>query len=526
MKFRHQISPLILLAVLVFQSPTSGQDTEGKQYDSRALSHYLEGDLYMRQGNYAEAEAAYLRALQYDSTSATIYLELGEVLLRQGKLERSREAGEKARQLQPDDPQVYEFLVQYAAAAENPEDALKYLDKWSQLEPTNLNPLFSKAGLLLQLNKFSEAIDTYLAIYDRDPLQEQVLPRAGEIALSTGDIERAYQAYARLYKKRPDDPRINRTFAEIAVRTKRLKEAVEAYTRLESTGKASLATTLQLSWLHLQLEDPEKAQLLLVPLIDEGHRQWDVLNLASHIADQLDDYERLSKIATLMKEVYPDSMGGYTGLAIARNYLNDKSGAIAVLEEAVPLFPKNADIHYLLGNLYFGAERYAEAEEQLLAALNYKPTASYIQQLLATTWSSLGKYTPSDSLYELVLKSSKEDATLMNNYAYSLAERAKVSFRQLWYARQLSRKSLKLVPDSPAFLDTYGWISYRLKWYRTAEKYIVRSLELRPEHSVVLEHLAEVYLKQGKPEQAEEYFRRAEQVRQQESATVVRTLTE
>jgi tetratricopeptide (TPR) repeat protein len=523
MKFRHRIRAIIPVAVFVLLIPIKGQDAEVEEYDSRALSHYLDADLYMMQGDYEEAEAAYLRALQYDSSSATIFLGLGESLLKQGELKRSRQAGERAQQLQPEDPLVYEFLLRYAVAAEDTESALKYLDKWAQLEPSNLDPLFRKAGLLLQLNKFSEAIDTYLAIYDRDPLQEQVLPRAGEIALSTGDMERAYQAYKRLYRQRPDDPRINRTFAEIAVRTKRFGEAVEAYSRLESTGKASLATTLQLAWLHLQLKEPLKAQSLLVPLVEEGHRQWDVLSLAGHVADQLDDYEQLSAISGLMKEIYPDSVGGYTGLAIARNYLKDKSGAMEVLEEAVPLFPENPDIHYLLANLYFGAERYVKAEHHLLIALNHRPSASYIQHLLATTWSSLGKYTPSDSLYELVLKGNKGDATLMNNYAYSIAERSQASFRQLLYARRLSRKSLKLQPDNAAFLDTYGWIAYRMKWYRTAGRYITKSLEVRPDHPVVLEHLAEVYLKLGKPDQAEEYFKRAEHARQQESATVVRT---
>ncbi|UCH11598.1 MAG: tetratricopeptide repeat protein, partial [Fidelibacterota bacterium] len=249
MKLRHQVGVFAFAAVFVFLIPIRGQNTEEKQYDSRALSHYLDADLYMMQGDYQAAAAAYQHALQYDSSSATIYLGLGEALLHQGEYERSRQAGEKARELQPEDPLVYEFLVRHATATEDAEGALKYLDTWAQLEPANLDPLFRKAGLYLKLNKFPEAIDTYLAIYDRDPLQEQVLPRAGEIALSTGDMERAYQAYARLYQKRPDDPRINRTFAEIAVRTKRWEEAVEAYDRLESTGKASLATTLQLAWL-------------------------------------------------------------------------------------------------------------------------------------------------------------------------------------------------------------------------------------------------------------------------------------
>ena len=501
-----------------------GQETgtETRQYDSRALSHFMDGDLYMRQGDYRAAAAAFERALGYDSSSATIYLNLGEALLQQGLLERSRIMGEKARQLEPDDPLAYEFLARSAAAREDIDTAIRHLDKWAELDPIDLDPLFRKAGLQLRQKKYAEAADTYMAIYDRDPLQQQVLLRAGEIALSAGDLERAYQAYHQLYRKRPDDPRVTRTYAEISVRTKRFDEAAKAYEHLEQSGGATLATTIQLAWLYMRMEDFTRAHTTLTPLIEKGHRQWDVLSLSGHVAEKTSDYEHLARVSTLMMEVYPDSIGGYTGLAIARNYLGDKPGAIEVLEKAVLRFPTDPDINYLLGNLYYGADKFSEAERHLLTALEHRPSASYIKHLLATTWSSMGKYGASDSLYEVVLRTNEKDAVAMNNYAYSIAERTQVSRRQLWYARRLSRKSLKLQPENAAFLDTYGWIWYRLKWYRTARRYIVRSLDIRPDNPVVLDHLGEVHRKLGDPERAKGCFERAEQLRQRENPSVVR----
>ncbi|UCD36940.1 MAG: tetratricopeptide repeat protein [Fidelibacterota bacterium] len=528
MKVLHQVAVFPLVSILLFLVPVQGQESENSepQYDSRALSYYLDGDLYMMEGDYQEAVAAYQRALTYDSSSATIYLALGEALLRQGQLDGSQSAGEKARQLQPDDPLVYDFLSRNAVTREDADEAIKHLDKWAELDPANLDPLFRKAGLLLRQNKYAEAIDTYLAIYDRDPLQEQVLPRAGEIALSTGDLERAYQAYLRLYRRRPQNERIIQSYAEVSVRTKRFKEAAQAFEQLEKTGKSTLATSLQLAWLHLQLKDLDRAQSLLGPLVEKGHRQWEVLSLSGHVAEQLSDYEHLAEVSTFMKETYPDSVGGYTGLAIARNYLDDKPGAIDVLEEAVHRFPLDPDVRYLLGNLYFGAERYSEAEPQLLAALEHRPSASYIQHLLATTWSNLGKYLPSDSLYEVVLRVNSSDATVMNNYAYSIAERPDVTKSQLRYARKLSRQSLKKQPDNAAFLDTYGWIHFRLGRYRKARKYIIKSLEIRPNHAIVLEHLGDVYRKLGQLDQAEVYYGRAEQAREQASASAARATKE
>jgi len=110
----------------------------------------------------------------------------------------------------------------------------------------------------------------------------------------------------------------------------------------------------------------------------------------------------------------------------------------------------------------------------------------------------------------------------MNNYAYSIADRDQVSRAQLRYARKLSRKSLKQQPENAAFLDTYGWIWYRLKWYRTARKHIVRSLDIKPDNPVVLDHLGEVYRKLGDLEQAKECFERAERLRQEQNPSIVR----
>ena len=134
----------------------------------------------------------------------------------------------------------------------------------------------------------------------------------------------------------------------------------------------------------------------------------------------------------------------------------------------------------------------------------------------------MGKYYPSDSLYEVVLKADDQDAVVLNNYAYSLAERTNVHKEKLRYARRLSRKSLSMQPDNPAFLDTYGWINYRLGKYRTARKYIIKSLDIRPDHPVVVEHLGEVYLQLGDEVSADKYFQMAQQIRKRESPPIVR----
>ena len=524
----HRCLPIVLLVLLVLV-PLSGQEaptSKGQRYDSRALSNYLDGDLYMMQEEYAQAAGAYERALLYDSTSATIYLSLAEALMQDNRPAKARRAGERALHLQPDDPLVHKFLFQAAAAQRNFAEAIEHLDDWAKLDPTDIDPLFRKAGILYRQKEFSQVIDTYLAIYDRDPMQHQVLSRAGEMALTINDLDRAFRVYQQLYRREPDDPQVARAYAEISMQTRHYDEAATVYERLNQAGAASLSNRMQLAWLYWQQQEPLKAKELLDGLIEEGHRQWEILSMAGRLASEMADYVQLAKVSHLMIEVYPDSTGGYTGLAIGRVNLDDESGAIAILEKAALRFHTATNVNYLLGNLYFGAERYTEAEQSLITALTQAPDARRIKFLLASTWSSLDKFGRSDSLFEEILQADEKDATVMNNYAYSIAGREQLTKKQLKYARKLSRRSLKLRPDNAAFLDTYGWIWYRLGRYRKAGKYVNKSIKVKPDNPVVLDHMGEIYLRSGKAEEARVMFERAERIRRGETPALVRAKKE
>ena len=518
---------ILLLAVPVaFAGAQEKSPGQQRQYDSRALSHYLDADLAMLQGEYHQAVASYELALRYDSTSATIYLDLAEALMQLHRPERANHAAQKALQLQPDDPLVHELLARNAVAREDYQAVLHHLDEWARLDPTEIEPLFRKAALQIKLDKITEAIETYLLIADRDPGQAHVLPRAGELALSVGDLERAYLVYQQLHQQQPDDLQVSRTYAEICLRNERYQEAREIYEQLLTSGAASTANRLQLAWLYTQVKELEPALSVIAALLEEGHRQWEVLSTYGGVASELGNYQELARVSQLMREIYPDSTGGYTGLAIARSYRDDLKGAITVMEEAVARFPLHADVNYLLGRLYYDAERYDDAEGPLLGALAGRPSARYIKRILASTWAGLEKFRVSDSLYEVLLLSDHDDPVTLNNYAYSLADRPDPSRKQLKIARKMSKRSLKLQPGYSSFLDTYGWIWYQLGRYRKARKYIAQSLEANGENAIVLDHYGEVYLQLGDRDQAEKYFQQAREIRASGKPTEIRASDE
>ena len=518
-----KVTAIILLVLPVARAPGQVDDQQVRpEYDRRALSHYLDGEQYMFQQEYGRAAEEYRRVLQYDSSSASVYLALAEALLRSGELESAREAGESGLARGPDDPLALDILSQIHVQRKEVGQALAYLDRWLALEQRAVEPLFRKGGLLIAEKRFAEAVDTYVAIFDRDPSQRQVLARAGEIALTLRDYERAYQVYERWRRSAPDDPKVARRFAELALQTRRLEEAREAYEYLNLSGTADLNTTVRLGGLYMQLKDFSRARDLFSPLIGAGRTDWELLRLAGILAIETRDFGRLVRLSDLMRQAHPDSVDGYTNLAVAKANLDDEEGAVEVLAEVRSRFRADPGFNYILGNLYYRLGRFDAAEEPLVLAHKKMTDSRSLGHLLASTWSSLGKYAPSDSLFEELMASDEDDATVLNNYAYSIAERPQVSRSKLRYAKKLSKRSLKKQPENAAYLDTYGWISFRLKRYRTARRYIEQSVQHNGNSAVVLEHLGEVYQRLGKAERAEEFFKRARERRSRGTSSQIK----
>ena len=176
--------------------------------------------------------------------------------------------------------------------------------------------------------------------------------------------------------------------------------------------------------------------------------------------------------------------------------------------------PENIDILVQYGNTL---NRLGEKKEALILfekANKLNPDYIVVIDMLGMLYDELKLFQKCDSLYEEALLRFPENDLLMNNYAYILSVRNE----RLAYAFKLAQKALEIQPDNAAYLDTIGWIYYRLGNYDLAEIYIKRSLEKREENdsgddnAVVIEHLGDVYFKQGKFNLAKEYWQRALQL--------------
>jgi tetratricopeptide (TPR) repeat protein len=185
--------------------------------------------------------------------------------------------------------------------------------------------------------------------------------------------------------------------------------------------------------------------------------------------------------------------------------LGRQEEALVPLEKALKIDPYNLNALVSYGLTLNQLNRNREAIKPLENARMIDSTNITVLSTLGMIYDDLKLYYTCDSLYESALKFHPESHLLLNNYAYSLAERSE----RLEYALKMVQKAVASQPQNGAYLDTMGWIYYKLGNYDLALKYVKDSLANRENSPVVVEHLGDIYLKLGDSAQAVTFWRRA-----------------
>jgi len=96
-------------------------------------------------------------------------------------------------------------------------------------------------------------------------------------------------------------------------------------------------------------------------------------------------------------------------------------------------------------------------------------------------------------------------AEVLNYVGYSLADRD----RDLPRALDLVERALTVEPYKGEFLDSLGWVYYRMGRYDDARRALERATRELPNDPTILEHLGDVHVRLDAPERAIEYWQRA-----------------
>lgn len=493
------------------------QDTTG-EVNSSALNFYMEGMRLEMVGEYDSAAKAYLNALKTDSSSATIYFALARTQLRIGEVEKGENSLKKVVQLDSTNTDALKMLAEIARAKSQPSEAIKYLQLILRQDRENQFALGDLAESYHALGDSLKEAEILERIYEINPKAIQALGRAEQIYLDSKHFEKALHLYRNLLKMMPNN-------SELIERQLRLLVALERIPQADAFIDSVVAT------------HPHKGEFVNLKgkyLSNVRGKAAAIAYLESIAADPKVDFQprlllaqlyfenqEFAKAVPLLQQILeknPTLPSALSFLALSYLNLEQPEQAYHLLGNYIAAFPDDFFLHYLLGSVAqdLGTRSnnnnlLQEALGELKTALKLKPDDKQTLHVLAVTADQLHKTEQAKAAYQKIINRYPDDDLAQNNFAYMISE-MNTNVDSLLYAAELVQAALRAKPDNPSYLDTAGWIYFKLGHLHAAREMLEKSLAIDSQNTEVLAHMANVLDALGQKEAAERYRQEAKKL--------------
>ena len=531
------------LAILVGcagrQAMVSREQSVKKEPDQRAINHFVDGILFDLEQNFGAALLSYQEALLYDSSASAIYLAMAKDYVRLNKAESAIISLKRCLEFDRQELEAWELLSQIYLAQgkwkfaedallnivsqdslrldayfnlahiykqnKDREKALNMYHRMLSVQPmAQPETLIQLGELYFEMDRFDEAADTFRRFIEIDSIDAAGWYGLGMTYEAMEDTIGAIKAYSTALKRNPGHLPSRDRLSRIHILKDRWDEAVGLYSEAVRSDSMDLASWLAIAEIYRQKGDTVSAIQTLREIQDHIPQDWRAsLELGRIFLDQqrfVDAYHEFINVTKLS----PQTFWGWLFSGVSLVHLDSLKASESYLRKALQQVPEDPLGNYYLGSALAQLNRPREAIPFLEQAIRSRPDGVPYISALAGVYESLNDYQKSDDLYNKALQLEPENALILNNYGYSLSERGV----RLDEAIKMAQKALEIDPTNGAYLDTMGWIYYKLGQYEEALRFIEEAYAVR-KSAEVTKHLGDVYDKLGMKDRARETWEKA-----------------
>ena len=165
------------------------------------------------------------------------------------------------------------------------------------------------------------------------------------------------------------------------------------------------------------------------------------------------------------------------------------------------------DAYLLEAELLSRRDRHEEALDAFSRGLQIFEDDPELLYARALTHERLDRVDAAEADLRRLIEIDPENADALNALGYTLADRTE-RFQE---ALELIQRAIKLKPDTPAIIDSLGWVSYRLGRMDDALRHLRRAFELQRDAEVAA-HLGEVLWVTGAKDEARAIWRQGREI--------------
>ncbi len=445
------------------------------KYDStNANAHYSLARLY-EANKPMQALQIYNKLLDIVGPEWNVLVKIAEINERLGNVENTISTVEKLIEISPSNLELQKIMVEAYFKNKQYDKADTLLTELLESYPEDLFLVEMRARNYLQLGDFDNASVEFLKLTENDKIP----------------FETKVMSAAQLWRQAINDS----SYIELAEKILVTLDADSADWQIKAflgelngiKGNDSLA----IEWFK------ESAKLA----------EWNVdiwVRLGGMMFDR-GEYTEIIKHFDDVKDKFPNNFVINLLLGLAYGQENLHEDAQPYLQKALNLQPNDFSALYAMG---FTLNRLGKSEAAisvLQRALRLQPDNPDILGTMGMIYDELENWEKCDEVYEKALEIDSTNALVLNNYAYSLSERG----IQLERALEMVQKSIEVDPGNSSYLDTIGWIYFKLGDYAKAKQYIEESLNVEEDNALVMDHLGDAMFKLGDTKGAIETWKKA-----------------
>jgi tetratricopeptide (TPR) repeat protein len=460
--------------------------------------------------NSTDALKAYKKALELDPDNedamtglAMVYTDLGD----------NKAAAELFRKVADKNPSprsltnlatVYEQLKDYSMAAE-------MLRRAVQQQPANTDLKRALAEDLMLSDQLDDATKMYQELVDEDAKDERSLLRLSQIHRQRGNFEKARQAAEKAKEIDPTNLEIQFNEVNLLEAEGKFPEAIKVLKGiLDSTAKKSYSAaergnrTLLVQKLGFLYRSTEQIVLAV-----DAFRQLAELNPESapnaeaaivETYRTAKDFPKAEAAAEAASKKYPNDRLVRAERARLLADLGKTDQAVAETRKLMD--GKNDRESYVtLAEIYEKAKNYGEMAKMLDEAEKLSDgneAKEGIQFMRGAMYERMKDFPAAEAEFRKVLASNPDNVAALNYLGYMLADRNV----RLDEANELISKAVAREPNNGAYLDSLGWVLFRMNKLPDAEEKLKRALQYMSRDPTVHDHLGDVYFHEGKIREA------------------------
>ncbi len=441
---------------------------------SQAYTQAIRGVALRRLGQYTQARAALDQALTQVPDSPLLRIEQARVLIAQEKIEPA------AALLEGDWPagdlEVLLLRTRVLAEAGKLSDALALLKREAGDALLQPNVATEHARLLLLAEKVSEAERVLNDALNAHPTDESL-----------------YSFLLEHYRVRLDNGDRNYT------------EPLQALMRrLLSTLPASRTARLLEADLRMSTNEFDRAEQILNTLLESDPRDLDALETLVQLYVRSERRPLAIKTQERLLLAKPEGITQTIELTYFYDSLGRHADAVEHLNEALsrPEPDEPATVANLLWVMMLREDPDAGDEAQRLlsdAAKRFPAHASDIRYQQASLWNVMGQRERSTKVLEQIVAEDPDHAPANNDLGYSLADQG----QQLDRAKAMIERAVQKDPDSSHYLDSMGWVLYKLGDFEGALDWLRRAVDADGgQHPIIIDHLGDALYRRGRHAEA------------------------